>query len=300
MGAIVIEKEKSMKSCARFLVSFCCVLLLFFVTSVYGRATGEKSFVVIITSYNNIQWYKKNLDTLMAQEKTYSNWRAIYVDDCSLDGTGAAVEQYVRECGFDHKITVIRNKQRCGAMENLYRAIYSCSDDEIICTHDGDDWFVVDNLFCILNDLYADANVWLTYGQYREWPSGRLGRCRPMPQVVIEHNAYRKIPWITSQLRTFYAWLFKKIKKEDLMSGEEFFSVTWDQAMMFPMLEMAGGRIRFNPIVVYEYNLDNPINDWKKDLDFVLRTEAFIRKKMPYKRLEGPCKHCKDRLYQGV
>ena len=84
------------------------------------------------------------------------------------------------------------------------------------------------------------------------------------------------------------------------MSGNKFFSVTWDQAMMFPMLEMAGGRIRFNPIVVYEYNLDNPINDWKKDLDLVLRTEVFIRRKPRYKRLEVPCEYCKNNLKQGV
>ena len=65
----------------------------------------------------------------------------------------------------------------------------------------------------------------------------------------------------------------------------QFFSVTWDQAMMFPMLEMAGDRIKFNPTVVYEYNMDNPINDWKKDIDIVLRTERFIRSMPHYHRL---------------
>jgi len=221
----------------------------------------------------------------MMQDKNYSNGRAIYVDDYSTDGTGDAVEQYVQQRGFGHKITVVRNERRRGALENLYRAIYTCDDDEIICNHDGDDWFIVDNLFSVLNKLYADSQVWLTYGQYREWPSGRLGQCRSMPLPLIEQNVFRKYPWITSQLRTFYTWLFKKIRKEDLMYDGKFLFVTGDLAMMFPMLEMAGERIRFNQIVVYEYNLDNPINDWKKDLDLMLSMDRFIRLKPRYRRL---------------
>jgi len=268
-------------------------LLIFFLASFYvvyqvgirAMQNNEKPVVVVIASYNNIKWYKKNLDALMMQDKNYSNWRAIYVDDCSTDGTGDAVERYVQQRGFGHKITVVRNERRRGALENLYRAIHTCNDNDIVCTYDGDDWFAVDNLFSVLNKLYADPQVWLTYGQYRECPSGQIGQCRPMPRSVIEQNAFRKYPWITSHLRTFYAWLFKKIRKEDLMYKGQFFSVTWDLAMMFPMLEMAGKRTKFNQIVVYEYNMDNPINDWKKDLSLMLRMDRFIRLKPRYRRL---------------
>jgi len=254
---------------------------------IQAQKLPEKPFVVVITSYNNIEWYKKNIDTLIMQEKTYSNWRALYVDDCSPDGTYDAVKQYVQECGFAHKITVIKNKKQLGATENRYRAIHMCYDHEIVCMHDGDDWFVVDNLFCILNELYADPQVWLTYGQYREWPSGRRGQCRPMPAWVIKQNAFRDFAWITTHLRTFHAWLFKKIKKEDFMRNGEFFPMTGDQAMMYPMLEMAGERIRFNPIIVYEYNLANPLNDFKRDLNLVLSIERYIRSMPRYTRLAG-------------
>ena len=102
-------------------------LLIFFLASFYvvcqvgirAMQNGEKPFVVVIASYNNIKWYKKNLDALMMQDKNYSNWRAIYVDDCSTDGTGDAVERYVQQRGFGHKITVVRNEIRRGALENL-------------------------------------------------------------------------------------------------------------------------------------------------------------------------------------
>ncbi len=65
--------------------------------------------------------------------------------------------------------------------------------------------------------------IWMTYGQFREWPSGRklvfviicLAR-------VVQRNAFREYSAIPSHLRTFYAGLFKKIKKEDLMYAGQF------------------------------------------------------------------------------
>ncbi len=46
----------------------------------------EKPFVFIIASYNNSEWYKNNLDSVFAQD--YENYRIIYIDDASPDGTG--------------------------------------------------------------------------------------------------------------------------------------------------------------------------------------------------------------------
>ncbi|MCK5633028.1 glycosyltransferase family 2 protein [bacterium] len=246
----------------------------------------QKRFVFIVPSYKNIKWYKKNIDSMIMQDNTYSNWRAIYIDDCSPDGTGPAVAQYVKECGYEHKITVIQNSVRVGALENLYNAIHSCDDDEIVCTLDGDDWASIDSVFPLLNSFYSDEDVWLVYGQYREYPSGTIGLCREIPNRFIYANAFRHFPWVTSHMRTFYAWLFKRIKKEDLMYEGKFFSMTWDLAIMFPMLEMAGERIRFNPTVVYEYNLDNPLNDWKQDLDLMLKLNKYIRHMPKYSRLD--------------
>ena len=51
----------------------------------------EKKLVIIVTSYNNADWYDKNLGTMFSQKNydgtPYENYRIIYVDDCSLDGT---------------------------------------------------------------------------------------------------------------------------------------------------------------------------------------------------------------------
>ena len=69
--------------------------------------------------------------------------------------------------------------------------------------------------------------------------------------------------WYTSALRTYYAWLFKKIKKEDLLYNEKFFQTSGDVAEMLPMLEKARNHIQFVKEILYIYNTENPLNDFK-------------------------------------
>ena len=92
-----------------------------------------------------------------------------------------------------------------------------------------------------------------------------------------------------SHLKTFYAWLFKKIDVEDLKIGGEFFPMTWDQAMMFPMLEMAGDRHAFIKETLYVYNMTNPLSDNRVNAQLQRDLEKWIRSKPSYDKLrEAP------------
>lgn len=261
-------------------------LLLLFCSLSTVLCAHDTFFVVVIPSYNNINWYKRNLDSLFAQDNHYSNWCAIYINDCSCDGTGLAVEQYVQEHNFGHKVMIMNNEQNHGALANLYSAIHQCPDDAVIITLDGDDWFYDEYVLKYLNEVYQDPNVWMTYGQYEEYPTRHCGICQPMPTWVIEQNAFRNHTWVSSHVRTFYAWLFKSIKKEDLQFEGRFFPMTWDLAIMFPMLEMAATHMRYIERKLYVYNIDNPINDFKKDLNLVMKIHHHIRKKEKYQPLK--------------
>ncbi len=233
-----------------FVVAFSPALLV---------AQVEKPLVVVIPSYNNAKYYQKNLESVRTQN--YDNYRVIYVNDASTDRTGELVAQYVEEHDLVDRFTYVENEQNKRALHNLYYAIHSCDDEEIILTLDGDDWFSHDNVFKKINEAYQNQDVWLTYGQYQQYPNGRRGVCRAFPDNVIAKNNFRGYSWISSQLRTFYAKLFKSIKLEDLMHQGKFFPAAYDVAMMFPMLEMAGKHIRFIDEVLYIYNRQNPISD---------------------------------------
>jgi glycosyltransferase involved in cell wall biosynthesis len=246
----------------------------------------EKEIVVIIPSFNNKEWYTQNLDTLWMQD--YHNFRVIYIDDCSTDGTGTLVEQYILTHPHHFDIQLIKNEKRYGALANLYNAIHSCSDNAIIITLDGDDSLPHQNVLKTLNNAYKKP-ILMTYGQYVTSHRSTMGHSQDFPTHVIQQNLYRKYTrnyiWIVSHLRSFYAGLFKQIKKEDLMIDGDFFMVTWDRAMMLPMLEMAAGRYKFISDVMYVYNDENPINDYKVRLPLMLRYTNLIHDMPPYQPL---------------
>jgi glycosyltransferase involved in cell wall biosynthesis len=246
---------------------------------------GERPLLVVIPSYNNAEWYKRNLDTLFEQQ--YSNYRVIYIDDRSPDGTAALVEAYIKEWGMEDKVTLVKNDKNVGALQNIYNAIYSQPDDPnlVVITYDGDDFLATPLAFQRINEAYKDPNVWLTYGQYRHYPDGRLGICRDQPKWVVDQCAYRRSEWVSSHMRTFYAWLFKRIDVKDLTYNGELFRVTWDQAFMLPMLEMANGRFKFIPEILYVYNCATPLNDYKVRLREQLAANQLIRSFKPYEPL---------------
>ncbi len=243
----------------------------------------EKPIVVLTTSYNNQKWLEKNVLSILNQK--YSNYRVIYVDDCSKDGTADLVEELVKKSKQEFRFTLIRNPERKGALENIYNAVHSCMDDEIIVSLDGDDWFPDNLVLNKINRAYTYYDIWLTHGTLIEYPSGHMGWSIPIPKRNVYLNSFRDFR-CPSHLRTFYAWLFKKIRKGDLMYEGKFFPMTWDQAMMFPMIEMAGERHGFINDIVYVYNVENAINDNKVNAKLQNDLEAYIRAMPAYSRLQ--------------
>jgi len=219
----------------------------------------EKPIVLIVCSYNNKNWYKRNLDALFSQN--YSNYRVVYIDDASPDGTGDLVERYIQEKGQTHRVTLVKNKQRMFKMSNFYQAVHMyCNDDDIVLDYDGDDWFKHNDALATINKEYSDQNVWLTYGSFVAFPGNIKGGCEEVPAWVIEKNAYRDYPWVTSHQRTFYAWLFKLIKLKNFLHDGKFIQAATDPTSMFPMLEMSGGRFVYINDILYVYNRATPIN----------------------------------------
>jgi glycosyltransferase involved in cell wall biosynthesis len=245
--------------------------------------TTEKKIVVVIPSYNNSLWYKKNLDSAVKQR--YNNFKIIYIDDCSTDNTGQLIEAYKQKNKINN-LTIIHNRQRRGALYNHYHALHMCADDEIIVSLDGDDWFAHRDVLARINHEYCTKNIWLTYGQFQNWPQPTRGWCKQIPADIIDHNTFREFGFCTAQPRTYYAWLAKKIKKEDLLdTNGNFYSVAGDVALMFPMLEMAGNRFSFIDEILYIRNIQTPINDFKIHQQKQEQTTIAIRKKTKYQRL---------------
>lgn len=241
-------------------------------------------FLIIIPSYNNQDYCKKNLKSLRHQD--YKHLEAVYINDCSTDHTKILVENYIKKHKLESKIKVINNPKRMGALANIYSVASKCPKNKVIAIFDGDDEFYSPDVFTYLAKIYADKKIWMTYGQFIE-SNGTLGTCREFPKYVIKQNSFRKYHWITGHLRTFKSRLFHRIKYNDLLYNNEFYPVVCDLATMFPMLEMASkGHIKFIDKILIKYNTLNPLNDHKLDSQLIINFSNFIRSQPAYKPLE--------------
>lgn len=264
--------------------SFMKIALLFFVwVFLSSLSAEEKQIVVVIPSYNNADWYLRNLESVFAQD--YSRYRVIYIDDHSSDGTGALVAQFVQDAGMSHRFHLLKNQTRRGALFNTYYAITLCAPDEIVAILDGDDWFARSDALKIINAAYQDPDVWMTYGQFCYYPQGSRGWAREIPKEVIEANAIRQYDWVTTHLKTFYAGLFQKIRVQDFLYNGQFFTTAGDLAYTWPIVEMAGVHARFIPEVIYVYNTDTPLSDHKTNGNLQLYFTYLLRRQTPYQPL---------------
>lgn len=188
---------------------------------------------------------------------------------------------------------VIHNTERVGALANIYNTIHAyIPDHKVVVSVDGDDRLAHNDVLLRLEQEYSNPNVWMTYGTARVYPDGHT-KSKKINRDVFEQGILRKMPFRSQHLRTFKAGLFKKIKKEDLLFEGAFFSMAWDLAIMFPMLEMAGpltpgGEIRSRYIkdILYYYNRGNPLNDFKTNKKLQRKLDRYIRKLPPYQALE--------------
>ena len=251
----------------------------------------EKPIVVLVPSYNNAHYYKKNLDSVFTQK--YSNYRVVYINDCSTDGTGLLVDSYVRERNLNN-VVIIHNINRLTAMENIYKAIhYYCRDDEIVIKLDGDDWFSDNGVLQKINEVYSSGDVWLTYGNYEDCPRDKARpkdwiNCKSLPDEFIIGSVRNYDLWgcyLPGHPLTFYAKLFKKIKLKDLLYKGEFPKMGYDSFMNPAMLELAKKKYKYMPMILYIHNCDNPINDFRVNVSLQRRLALYCSHKKPYKPL---------------
>ncbi len=243
----------------------------------------EKEIVIISTSRNNKSFYEKNLNSTLNQN--YTHYKIIWIDDASTDGTPELVKKYLAKHDTKNIATFIENKERQGQLANIYQAVHTCSDSAIIIIADGDDWLAHANVLKAINATYQDPEVWLTYGEYASAGWASLHVSFKYPQEVIESNTFRSFKFGAQHLRTFYAWLFKKINKQDLMYNGNFYQYCTDVATMLPLLEMAGTRSRYLQDILLIYNNISPYNGFRNPNNQIKECDVHIRSRKGYQPL---------------
>jgi hypothetical protein len=175
--------------------------------------------------------------------------------------------------------------ERKGATRNYWEMISECDPDDIIVMLDGDDELAHDHVLAMIEGVYADPEVWLTYGSFVHALDGKPGNVRP----YLGEN-YRTSPWRGSHLKTFRAWLAHKLAESDLKKpGGEWRTVS-DLVLMLPMLEMAGqAHSRFVPDVLCKYHSELSFEKTADAMAHLKMNEAIIEihEKPGRSRLDG-------------
>ena len=87
-----------------------------------------------LITYNGERFLRKQLNSIFCQ--TYKNLEVIAVDDGSIDGTLAILEEYRKS----HELKIFFNRQNLGYMRNFENAVRRCSGDFIAPSDQDDIW----------------------------------------------------------------------------------------------------------------------------------------------------------------
>lgn len=216
----------------------------------------ETRFIVFTAGFNSEKWVKKNIESVRKQN--YSNYIHVIVDDATNDNTAKLLQKYRHD-----KLKIYRNKNN---KRWIYNAVNYLGDnikskEDVIVTVDLDDWLAHKNVLSNLNKIYIEEKVWMTYGSFSYikyegiTPSNFKGY---KEEDIIKRN-FREIDWAFWHLRTFKAFLWNAINKDDLKGPDgNWAPYTYDKAICFPMMEMCQpNKIKYIKDIMYIYNKMN-------------------------------------------
>ncbi len=239
---------------------------------------------VCICFHNPGAYLDNCVDSLVNQD--YPNFEAIFIDDASTDNSHLRIPEN------DSRIKVIVNNDRKYALQNSHMFLMEyCEEDDIAVFLDGDDWFSCDDALTQINKLYEQSECWVMYGQFRHASSGKYGISMPFPDK--DTFSRQREYWVSSHVRTFRAGVYHKIAEQDpgyaCMRDEngDWYQTASDLAIMYPVLELSGfERICFNDQVLYVYNDENFLNDYKYNAERQRQDAEHIRNKKPFFQIE--------------
>jgi glycosyltransferase involved in cell wall biosynthesis len=235
--------------------------------------------IIVTTLYNGEEYVDKCINSL--KEQTHTDFKCYITDDISTDDSVAKTKKLIEG---DDRFILIENKIKHfqpGNYDQVIRNNPDIDDDEVIVEVDGDDWLPDSKTLERIANVYSNKDVWIANGSFM-YSNGAMGFARA--QTI---NNIRQVTFTASHIRTWRAFLWRKIEIEDLKNENgEYWKVAGDLAFMYPMLEMSGNKhYRFMSEVNYIYNEQNPLNDHKVNMGLVNQVVRTIRNMKPYDML---------------
>ena len=225
----------------------------------YNFNIKQLKFVFIIPSFNNEKWIKKNLESIFNQ-KNYTNWHIIYINDNSNDKTDHLFHTLKEP--YEKNITYIKNNNTQGQALNRYKAYNMCYDNDFCIMLDGDDWLYTNYALSYLNYFIQNNDIDITYGNYYIYENNNVSKdnitFKDFDINTIKNKLYRKHTWISRHLRVVKAKYLKMIDKNNIIDfNGEYIKCSTDLVEMFESLEKCNSRHKILSQPISVYNKDN-------------------------------------------
>ncbi|MFB6453870.1 glycosyltransferase [Chitinophaga sp. Hz27] len=255
----------------------------FFKSIIHPTNKITESKIRVLIPYHNVKDYiTECVDSLLKQK--YCNFTLSFLDDCSDDDTMSLIPENVPGI-FKQSL-----QERTYALGNIYQCLTQSQfqDEDIIMILDGDDFLLHDQVFNIINEIYAVHNCLISFGQYYS-TTQKIGHCQFYTKE--EFAKLRSLRFRASHLKAFRYKLFKEFQRQDPEANSykndsgQFYNMSYDVALMTPLLEIAGfENIYFNSNPVYGYRLHEK-NDAHINMAMQSAQEIDILNKPPFKRI---------------
>jgi glycosyltransferase involved in cell wall biosynthesis len=243
-------------------------------------------FKVISTSYNASRWIERSLHSIDSQQEV--DFDVCVVDDASTDGADSFIKDFCTDRGWNY----ILHKKNTGPMCSQYEAVQAldCQKDDVLVWVDGDDRLAHNFAFKRVKQEY-DSGALMTYGSYMSEPfSPTCSPAKPYPDDVVKANSYKASAYtcgiLFNHLRTVSYRLFERLNPDvDFKYPDgRWLEAAADSAIMLPCLQLAGGRYSFIRDILYCYNSENNISEWRIHPRTVDRSIEYVCKQAPNKR----------------
>lgn len=207
---------------------------------------ADKHFIIMISASNEGPFIERCLHSIFQQR--YGDYEVYLFDAASSDGTYEKAAAYIAREHVEGRVELIRRDKEGEIFNAYYQVVKAAKDTDVIVHLPGGDWLANPEVLSIINDIYSNQDVWLTYPQYIEYPSYQKGILKALPKKHVHKRRISRTPWVTSPMRTFYAGLLKQVDVE--LNAAALFE-EGEKALMLPMAEMGKSHVRFIPEVLY-------------------------------------------------
>lgn len=232
-------------------------------------------FVFVAPMYNAVATLERMLHSLYGQ--SYNNWQLILIDDVSDPDQVVASKNLLRkfeELNPGHLVSIF-NTEKKWEVANVLHGISLCSDNDIVCRIDADDWLTDLDALTIIDAYYQQTGCDILWTAHR-WSFSDKNISGPMDNDADPYSH----PWVTSHLKTFRKSLLKNVKDENYR-GEDgnYIKRAGDQAIYLPALFNSSKRL-FLPRVMYHYTIkDEPATYQTSDAIFQRDEAIFLRQR---------------------